>query len=114
MEFRNAQSQGKVFNEYIKTCECIKLPDTNLESLEHMKEEFIELDKLQNNELILKFNEETGELHLFSGNRKIFEGVENKVSIFNLFRAMGIQYICETTDEHNRSVEDFENSSITI
>lgn len=112
--FREAQSQGSVFNEKIKHYECIKQDNTDLDKLEELKQHFISLQNPTEYNIHINLNDKTGEFNLSINNNMVFEGIEGNVSIVNLFKAMGLQYslTVNTEDLHIQTVEDFENKTI--
>lgn len=112
VRFRDAESNGKVFNEVIKQYPCTKLNDTSLDELDRMKNEFIKLDHPTEYNIHIEFNDESGEFKLKINNKTVYEGIEGQVSIINLFKSMGLEYTMSGTDEHNQTVEEFEKKSL--
>lgn len=110
--FRDAESNGVAFNQYIKKYECVRQDDTSLDELEKMKQEFMKSDNLTEYRLHLDYNNETGEFKLKLNDEIVYEGIEGQVSIINLFKSMKLDYTMSETDEHNETVEQFENKSI--
>lgn len=95
--FRNAESNGKAFNQYIKKYECVRMPDVDLSDLEKKKEEFQEehrkIDEAMTNlSYHLDFNPETKEFRLKLNDNVIYEGVEDHVNIMRLLKSMSITY----------------------
>lgn len=98
-----SESNGKMFNECIvKKYKGIRLPDTDLNKLEELKNRFTEEDKLiceeniKNNlnyKLIFEEDEKTFKL-LLNGN-VIFNGKDKEFSVTQLLKCMGINYELE-------------------
>lgn len=114
IRFRDAESNGKVFNEVIKQYPCTKLDDTNLESLEKMKQDFEKSDTMTEYRVHVAFNNETGEFKLYVNDDCVYEGIEGNVSIINLLRSMKLEFSLSETDEHNQTVEDFDKKPVVI
>lgn len=112
VRFRDAESNGKVFNEIIKQYPCTKLDDTPLDELEKMKDELIKSDTFSEYKIHIDFNDETGEFKLLINNNVVYEGIEGNVSVINLLRSMNLEYTMSETNEHNQTIEDFDNKSI--
>lgn len=113
IRFRDAESNGKVFNELIKQYQCIKLDDTPLEQLESMKNRFIATDTFNEYKIHIDFNDATGEFKLKVNGNVVYEGVEGNVSVINMLRSMGLEYTMSSTEEHNQTLEGFEKKKIT-
>lgn len=105
--FRDSQSQGKVFNTMIKKYPCERLDDTDLSMLETLRQDLIKLESYTEYNITLKYNNSTGELKVLINGEPRFEGVEGRVSVVNLFRAMGLKYTMEETEEHNSTSDDY-------
>lgn len=96
--FKLHESNGKGANQYIvKKYNGIRLPDTDLDKLEALKEEFINDNKVteeafSNLVYHISYNDTTGEFALKMNNKVIYKGVEGEVSILNLFKSMGIGF----------------------
>jgi hypothetical protein len=110
--FRNADSNGKAFNQYIKKYECVRLPDTNLTELEDTKKKYMEevgaVEKEHSNiKYLVEMNSENGAIKLYMNGNLIFEGVEDKVNMMRLLNCMSINYqfreMEETTDGQEQS-----------
>lgn len=92
------ESHGSAANKYIiKKYECVRLSDTDMESLEKFKEETIEEDNkiddsMSNIAYCLEINDENGEFQLSLNNRLLFSGIEGQVSIINLLKSLNIKY----------------------
>lgn len=110
--FRDGESNGKLFNEYIKKYPCTKLDDTSLDELEKMKQKFIEMDNFTEYNVHIDYNDETGEFKLSINNNVVFEGIEEHVSVINLLQSMAIQFSMSETKEHNQTLSDFEKKNI--
>lgn len=111
--FRNADSNGKSVNEFIiKKYKGVRLSDISPESLDELKEEFINENKVSEEAFTnlayhLEINGDTKEFRLKLNDKTIFEGIENQVSIVRLLRSMNINYsISEMTDAITKE-EDF-------
>lgn len=111
-QFRDAQSQGKVFNEFIKNHECVKLDDTSLDDLERMRLKFIEMGDVIDLNLTINMNDDTGEFQLYKDGIKIFESIEGEVAILNLFKAIGLSYNYNIVGVKNQTTEEFETKNI--
>ena len=57
-------------------------------------------------------NHETGEFRLLLNDKPIYEGVEGKVSIVNLFSSMHILYSTSEMEKPLKTETDFENENI--
>lgn len=107
--FRNADSNGKAFNQYIKKYECVRLPDTNLTELEDTKKKYMEevgaVEKEHSNiKYLVEMNPETGNIKLHMNGNLIFEGVEGQISLMQLLKSMSINYIfVDSTDNDDTS-----------
>lgn len=120
MCFRNAESNGKAINDFIiKKYKGIRITDTDINKLNELKESFINEEKQINEEPIsnliynIKANNETGEFQLELNNKVIYKGIENQVSIFNLFKSMNIRFSYENVDKlENNSDELLEEIKI--
>ena len=113
--FRDAESNGKVFNTHIKKYPCIKQENTDLGQLEIMKQSFQQDDNLSiaHSVLELQINNETGEFVILKNGNLIFSGIEGQVSIMNLFKSLGINYmITENTNIEMPSIQNFETKPI--
>lgn len=112
VRFRDAESNGKVFNECIKQYPCTRLDDTSLEGLEKMKQDFQSKDSFTEYKIHIDFNNETGEFKLKINDDVVYEGIEGQVSVVNLLRSMKLEYTMSEIDEHNQTLEEFENKNI--
>ena len=110
---RNAESHGKSVNEFIvKKYKGIRLPDTSQETLDSLREEFINENKLTEEAFTnlayhLEINSDTGEFRLKLNDKTIFEGVENHVSITRLLKSMNINYSFSEMEGGITKEEDF-------
>jgi len=113
--FRNAESHGKSVNEFItKKYKGVRLSDTPQETLDALKEEFINENKVTEKAFTnlayhLEINGETGEFRLSLNDKPIYEGVENQVSITRLLKSMNINYSYSEMEGKITTEEDFEN-----
>lgn len=110
--FRDAESNGKVFNTNIKKYDTVKLENTDLAKLEELKQEFINTDALTEYNVELEINDETGEFFIKLNGITVFQGIEGEVSIIKLFKSMKIDYTMTKTDKNIQTIEDFENKNI--
>lgn len=114
--FRSSESTGKAVNQYIvKKYEGVRLPDTDLDKLESLKQELIEDNKITSQAFTnlayhLSVNEETGDFALFLNNKPIYRGVEGQVSIMNLLKCMGIAYSID--DEYVKEEENVDENEL--
>lgn len=95
--FKNAESNGKAFNQYIKKYECVRMPDTSQSDLDNMRTEFMEEDgqtteAFSNLQYELEVDNATGEFTLKLNRKDIFSGIEGQVSIVRLLKSMNIAY----------------------
>lgn len=92
------ESHGSAVNKFIvKKYECVRLSDTDMETLEKFKESTIEEDNkidesMSNIAYHIDINDETGEFNLSINNRQLFSGIEGQVSILNLLKSLNIKY----------------------
>lgn len=113
--FRNAESHGKSVNEFIvKKYKGVRLSDTSQETLDALKEEFINENKVTEEAFTnlayhLEMNGETGEFRLSLNDKPIYEGVENQVSITRLLKSMNINYSYSELEGSITKEEDFIN-----
>lgn len=115
---KGAASNGEEFNKHIvKKYKGVRLGDTDLTKLDNLKKEFID-DNTQVEEALtklsyhLELNNETGEFRLLLNDKPIYEGVEGKVSIINLFSSMHILYSASEIEKPLKTENDFENENI--
>lgn len=97
IRFKNAESNGKAFNQFIKKYECVRMPDTEKKTLDELMESFINEDSqtseaFSNLHYALAINEETGEFVLSLNGKDIFSGIEGQVSIMRLLKSLNIAY----------------------
>lgn len=110
------ESHGSAANKFIiKKYKCVRLSDTDMESLEKFKENTIEEDSkldesMSNITYHIDINDETGEFQLSVNNRPIFSGIEGQVSIINLLTSLNIKYSIgnKQTEENTKNVESIE------
>ena len=111
--FKNSQSTGQAFNQFIKKYNGVRLPDVLLEDLDKKKDEFInekkEIDDTAMGDLVyhMDINDKTGEFRLSLNDKVIYEGIENQVSISKLLRSMCIRYSIGELKEPLKKGEDF-------
>lgn len=112
--FRDSASQGSTFAKTLKNCPYEHLEDTPVEELDRMKSEFQSLEMQEDRVVTIAFNNETGEFVVKVNGTPLYEGIEGKVSVINLFAALGIVYTMEDSDNlHITTKESFENNTIT-
>lgn len=114
--FRCSESHGKGVNQYIvKKYSGIRLPDTDIDKLNKLKDEFIDNNELtekafSNLAYHLSVNDITGEFVLMLNDKPIYRGVEGQVSIINLLKCMNIGYTL--TDDYIAVEENTENNDL--
>lgn len=102
--FRSDLSQGKALNKYIIVKDVngnlkhnvVRLPDTDLNELENNRLMIIEernkpVEETSNTIYHVELDESNDNVKLLFENKVIFEGVENKISIFKLLKALNIR-----------------------
>lgn len=113
--FKNSESHGKSVNEYIiKKYKGVRLSDTSEDTLNTLKEEFINENKVTEEAFTnlayhLEMNDETNEFRLWLNDKVIFEGIENNVSILRLLKCMNIRYSYSAMEKPITNIEDFIN-----
>ena len=110
IRFKNAESNGKAFNQFIKKYECVRMPDTDAATLDGMMKSFQEEDQqtteaFSNLQYTLSVDNKTGEFTLKLNGKDIFSGIEGQVSIVRLLRSMNIAYAMVEAEEE-KSKED--------
>lgn len=105
IQFKNAQSNGQAVNTFIiKKYKGIRIADTEIEKLNELKENFISEDndngetKFSNLIYRLDVNEQAGEFNLLLNDKVIYNAIEGKVSIINLFKSMNINYVMNVVE----------------
>lgn len=98
IRFKNAESNGKAFNQFIKKYECVRMPDTAQSDLDEMRNGFMEEDgqtseAFSNLQYVLEVDDQTGEFVLKLNGHDIFSGIEGQVSIVRLLKSMNIAYL---------------------
>lgn len=110
--FRDAPSNGVAFSKYIKKYTPTRIGDTDLGSLEDDKLNFMKKageimdSKVSELNYLIEACENTGEFILKLNDRVIYQGVEGKVSIVNLFRSMNIPFSINMVDKIEKTEED--------
>lgn len=102
--FRSDLSQGKALNKYIIVKDVngnpkhnvVRLPDTDLNELENSRLMIIEernkpVEETNNAIYHVELDESNGNVKLLFEDKVVFEGVENKISIFQLLKALNIR-----------------------
>lgn len=102
--FRSDLSQGKALNKYIIVKDVngnpkhnvVRLPDTDLNELENSRLMIIEernkpVEETNNTIYHVELDESNGNVKLLFEDKVVFEGVENKISIFQLLKALNIR-----------------------
>lgn len=96
--FRDAESNGTAFVQYIKKYPATRIQDTDLGKLEEMKNKMINEatefneQKVSSLSYTIEYCDSTGEFALKLGDRTLHRGIEGQVSIINLFKSIGLQY----------------------
>lgn len=113
--FRSGESTGKTVNQYIvKKYQGVRLPDTDMEKLDELKEEFINDNKITEEAFTnlayhLSVNNITGDFALKLNGKTIYRGVEGQVSILNLLKCMNINFsMSEDYESEEDNIEDNE------
>lgn len=106
LTFKTAQSNGQAVNtSIIKKYKGVRISDTDVDKLTELREKFIndekEISETPLKDLIHKvdYNEQNGEFTLAIGDKVIYHGNENKVSLFSLFKSMNIAYSLNVVDK---------------
>lgn len=106
LTFKTAQSNGQAVNtSIIKKYKGVRISDTDVDKLNELREKFIndekEISETPLKDLIYKvdYNEQNGEFTLAIGDKVIYHGNENKVSLFSLFKSMNIAYSLNVVDK---------------
>lgn len=102
--FRSDLSQGKALNKYIIIKDAngnpkhnvVRLPDTDLNELENSRLMIIEernksVEETNNTIYHVELDESNDNVKLLFEDKVVFEGVENKISIFKLLKALNIR-----------------------
>lgn len=116
--FKMAESNGKQFITSIKEkYQAVRLPDADLEKLEELKQTFIDDNKVIEESLSklvyeMEINDDTGEFRLKVNGKTVYEGIEGKVSIINLFNSMHITYGMSKMETPVKTEKDFVNEEI--
>ena len=116
--FKTAESTGKAINDFIiKKYKATRLSDTDIDSLETLKENFINENKVTEEAFTnlayhLEMNGETGEFRLKLNDNVIYEGIENQVSILKLLKSMNINYAFSTLEDNITTEEEFFNERV--
>lgn len=102
--FKNAESNGKALNEFIKKYKFVRLPDVDLNELEEKRKKFIneqtDVERVTSQlDYHLQINSENKQFRLLIGDKVIYEGIEDNVSIIRLLKCMCINYSLEELKE---------------
>lgn len=103
--FRDSQSSGNGFSQYIKKYTATRIQDTDLDKLEELKKNFMgENQEIQDSKVsdlgyVIEFCDKTGEFALKLGSKTLYSAIEGNVSIINLFKSMGINCRLNAVDE---------------
>lgn len=102
--FRSDLSQGKALNKYIIIKDAngnpkhnvVRLPDTDLNELENSRLMIIEernkpVEETNNTIYHVELDESNDNVRLLFEDKVVFEGLENKISIFKLLKALNIR-----------------------
>ena len=92
----------------------VRLSDTTQETLDNLKDEFINENKITEEAFTnlayhMEINGDTGEFRLSLNGKTIFEGIENQVSIVRLLKSMNINYSYSELKGGISKEEDFIN-----
>lgn len=115
---KGAESNGEQFNRHIvKKYKGVRLTDTDLDKLEELRKSFFEENEkiekaLTNLSYHMEINEKTGEFKLKLADKVIYEGVEGRVSIVNLFSSMHLLYSTSELTEPLTTSDDFEKQDV--
>ena len=115
--FKMSPSSGEGVNiNIIKKYPAIRLPDTDLESLETMREEFTNDNKkaeevFSNFAYHIDYDEISGNFKLSIDDKVIYQGIEGQVSIVNLFRSMNLNYSMSACTIENLVIETGEENN---
>ena len=110
--FKNAQSNGKAFNDHIRKYKAIRLADADIHELEDKKKSMMETEDTvtkatSNLSYKISINNDTREFRLSFNGNVIYEGIEDNVNIMRLFKCMSITYeLDELTEPLNLSPEE--------
>lgn len=102
--FKNAQSHGKSFNDFIKKYQGLRMPDTDLDelnaSMKRMQEDTTpkDTDVFNNAAYRFDYNSDSKEFQLLLGDMNLFDGKEGEVSAMKLLKSMGIVYTVNIID----------------
>lgn len=113
--FKTAESTGKSVNDFIiKKYKSVRLPDTDLGTIEALKDDFINENKITEEAFTnlvyhLEINNDTKEFRLKLNDKTIFEGIENQISIVRLLKSMNINYSISEMEGKITNEEDFCN-----
>lgn len=106
LTFKTAQSNGQSVNtSIVKKYKGVRISDTDVDKLTKLKDDFIESEKniseTQMKDLVYKvdYDEKNSEFILKIGDKVIYHGNENKVSLFSLFKSMNIAYSLNVVDK---------------
>lgn len=109
------ESHGSAANKFIiKKYDCVRLSDTDMETLEKFKETTIKEDakideSMSNIAYHLNINDETGEFSLSVNNRQLYSGIEGQVSIINLLNSLNIKYTISQDNNIQTHIENEQN-----
>lgn len=112
--FRDSASQGSVFQTTIKNYPYERMEDVPTEGLERMKAEFQAMERQDERRVTMVINNATGEFMIKVNDIPMFEGLEGKVSVVNLFASLGLVYAMEEDDSlHITNKDEFDTKKIT-
>lgn len=117
--FRSDLSQGKALNKYIIIKDAngnpkhnvVRLPDTDLNELENSRLMIIEernksVEETNNTIYHVELDESNDNVRLLFEDKVVFEGVENKISIFKLLKALNIRADITKVETPNLNSDD--------
>lgn len=112
--FRDSESQGRSFNQYIKNHDCDRLEDTPLDGLEAMMLDFQHMPETTDGKVFgLEIDNGTGAFRVKFNGKTLFIGIEGQVSVINLFTALGIPYTLAECEVKLPTTDDFDTKNIT-
>lgn len=118
--FKQAESNGTAVNDYIiKKYKGVRISDTDINELEKYKDKLLNEDKFLQEEKItnltykIVINPNSQEFNLKLNDTIIYQGIEDKVSIFTLLNSMNIKYSFEE-DKQFRCLDNENNENINL
>lgn len=113
LTFKTAQSNGQAVNaSIIKKYKGVRITDTDIDKLSELKDSFINDEKsisetqVKDLDYKIDYVEKDGEFTLTLGDKVIYHGNENKVSLFSLFKSMNIAYSLNVVEVINYKTDE--------